>query len=116
MSRSNKDKGEELKENGWYEVDILDMRIISYVFGNEVSRRDVKEKFGITEEKSRSRLEKLADKGIIEKKTVCRRCDNRISECECGSYSKKILYFQDEEENMIELRILMDEMGEILNI
>ncbi len=116
MDKSRVRKEEQLRKNGWYEVDILDMRILSYVSDNDVSRRNVKEKFGITEEKSRSRLEKLVDKDIINKKIICRSCGKRISECECGKYSKQIIYSRDPEKDMIEIKFLIDEMEDILNL
>jgi hypothetical protein len=116
MEKGRVKEDEKLRENGWYEIDILDLRIISYVKGNESSRSDVKEKFGISEEKSRSRLEKLYDRDLIEKKKVCRGCGELLSECSCGRFSKEIRYSENPDRDMLEMKFLMDDIEDIVNV
>lgn len=99
-----------LKQNGWYEVDILDLSILSFVFEKgEVTRGDVKKKFKISKEKSRSRLEKLVEKKFLNKKELCRYCNAPISKCECGNYAKEIYYYKNPEEELIEMKLSMEE-------
>lgn len=101
---------EKLEEEGWYDADLLDMKIISFVLENDfVSRNDVKEEFGISIEKSRSRLEGLVEQDIINKVAICSNCEEPIGECKCGKYMKKIRYFQEE----FEAEFVVEEMEEL---
>lgn len=104
-----------LKDNGWYEIDVLDICIISYIIDKRVTRKEIKDEFNISKEKARSRLEKLNDKEIISKTEICRYCENDISECDCGNYAKKILYHKDPSDKMLEMKLTVKDLVDLIN-
>jgi predicted ArsR family transcriptional regulator len=123
MSIGRKKGGNSAKENGWYEVDILDLKILYEAMIDEVSRGEIKDKMDISKEKARIRLERLARFGVVDKREICRNCGEDISECGCGKYMKKIYYSRDageEEKNemkgFIEAVNVMSEHIDIKNV
>lgn len=93
-----------VKENGLFEVDVLDLKILYEVMNRKVKRSDIKDEMDISREKARIRLERLYNKGIIEKEENCRHCGEPISGCICGRYGKIIFYTREStEEEMKEM-------------
>lgn len=105
-----------LKNNGWFEVDVLDLKILYESMNNKVKRSEIKEKMDITREKARIRLERLSKKGIVDKIEKCRHCGEDISECTCGRYGKVIYYNREsDEEEVKEMKKfiqMVDNLGE----
>jgi len=77
------------------EVDILDLMMLEMVAKSSPTRREVSDKFKISKDKARTRLEDLFERKLIGKAEMCGGCGELLSECSCGSYSKTIHYFRD---------------------
>lgn len=77
------------------EVDVLDLMMIEMVAKSSPTRRDISEKFDISKDKARTRLEDLFERQLIGKAEMCSGCGELLEECSCGSYSKTIHYFRN---------------------
>lgn len=84
-------------------VDVLDLMIVENLIKDNCSRRDVAERVGVSKDRARTRLEGLWERNLIGKTEKCSSCHNVLSECICGNYSKKIIYFRDGDEEDAEL-------------